>query len=223
MTSLSPAWPWVWALHRRRTPRQWGGCPGCTDHMTSPAPGGPHQPPDHCCCCDDPDDGDLHWDHDVRCSPAEGGPWCGQCLAPGTQLSSARLHQMSVTPDQQWKHWRNLGKYFAQNWNSQTLTSQSTPCLLNWYRPLLITKLSQTVIITFRRKTTQWKLPKEIICTWSCLIFFCCTRLSLRARTNTSFLGSVVSEVWDHWVLKDWAFQSYTFWYIYYFFKCFSP
>ena len=69
------SWPWVWALHRRRTRRQWRGCPGCTDHMTRP-PGGAHQPRDHC-CCDDPDDEDRNWDLTICCSPGEVGTWCG--------------------------------------------------------------------------------------------------------------------------------------------------
>ena len=132
-------------------------------------------------------------------------------LAPGPSRS-ARLHQMFVTPES-WptkKHVRNLGKHLAQNWNSQTLTSQSTSCLLNWYRPLLIGKLSQTVYYlfqehtintkeTFRRGEVTWfqilllhtsfiRSTEKYIFSWQC-----CFR-SLRS------LGSK---------RENWAFQSY--------------
>ena len=70
------SWPWVWALHRRRTRRQWRGCPGCTGHMTRP-PGGAHQPRDHCYCDDPDDDEDRNWDLTICCSPGEVGTWCG--------------------------------------------------------------------------------------------------------------------------------------------------
>ena len=148
MTSLTPAWPWVWALHRRRTPRHWGGCPVCTDHMTSPAPGGgPHQPRDHC-CCGDPDDGDLHWDPVLRCSPAEGGTWCGQCWPP-VQLSSRASDVRHSWPtdktlEKSWEIFCTKLKFSDFNLTINAMFAQLIQAITH-----------HTVIIFFRSKTSR--------------------------------------------------------------------